>query len=183
MAQAVLRPNMNSLHRWLPIDRRTRQPVRQAGFTLIELMVVVTVTAVLAAVATPSFKAFVSSQQIKSASIGISSALSLARSEAVGRNALVTVSPSGGSWAAGWSIVAADGTVLRNQNSGLPGVTVVCKTGGSAVTCPAGGIVFNGNGRLTASTTSIELSSSSTSTIRCVSVSLNGRPMSTASSC
>ncbi len=64
-----------------------------AGFTLLELMVVVAVAAVLAAIAAPSFSTFIDNQRLRNASFDIVSDLSLARSEALTRQTTVVITP------------------------------------------------------------------------------------------
>ena len=72
------------------------------GFTLIELMVVMSILAVLASLAAPSMSKLIATQRLRSAAGDMHLALVKARSEAVKRNKDVTISAQGGSWAAGW---------------------------------------------------------------------------------
>ena len=64
---------------------------RSRGFTLIELMVVISIMAVLLGIGVPSFKSFIAGQRVKTAAGDFSLALVFARSEAIKRNADVTV--------------------------------------------------------------------------------------------
>lgn len=154
----------------------------RAGFTLVELLVTIAIIGILASIAMPSFREFVAAQRIKTASFDIMSALTLTRSEAIKRGASVTIIPTGGAWANGWSVTAPDGTILSRQST-LSGLSITCKSGSSTVTCPTGGLVYTGNGRLTASAPSIEISSSSSIAVRCISLDLSGRPNSKAGAC
>jgi type IV fimbrial biogenesis protein FimT len=61
----------------------------QTGFSLIELMVVVSVLAVLLGLALPSFSEWIRNNQVRSAAESLRDGLQLARSEAVKRNARV----------------------------------------------------------------------------------------------
>lgn len=82
-------------------------PARCAGFTLLELMVVVAVGGILAAVAIPSMARFVDSQKLRSASFDLVSDLLLARSEAIKRGAVVVLTPTrlaSDGWADGWQL-------------------------------------------------------------------------------
>lgn len=59
----------------------------QTGFSLIELVVVVSILAVLLALALPSFSEWIRNNQVRSAAESLRDGLQLARSEAVKRNA------------------------------------------------------------------------------------------------
>ncbi|MNG12822.1 Type II transport protein GspH [compost metagenome] len=62
--------------------------------------------------AVPSFRGFIANQQVKTVSYDLLSALNYARSEAIKRNANVTLAAVGGDWAAGWE-VSRGGVVLK----------------------------------------------------------------------
>ena len=63
---------------------------RGTGFTLIELMVVVTVMAVSATLAAPGFSQLIANYRVRSGAAGIINGLNYARSEAVRRNSAVS---------------------------------------------------------------------------------------------
>ncbi len=165
-------------------NSRAVQRAGLSGFTLVELLITIAIVAILASLATPSYREFVAGQRIKTASFDIMSALTLARSEAIKRAAQVTVTPTGGAWTNGWSVMAPDGTTL-NQQSALSGLSIICKSGSpsATVTCPAGGLAYAGNGRLSAATPSFEISSTSSTAVRCISIDLSGRPNSKVGAC
>jgi type IV fimbrial biogenesis protein FimT len=154
------------------------------GFTLPELLVVVTVMGVLLAIGIPSFTSFIRSQRIKTASFDVFSTLVFARSEAITRNTTVTITPTGGSWSNGWKVTYVDASsttqLLRTQDS-LPSITVAGKAGGAAPTL----VAYRGSGRLnTTATPYFELSATGeTTAIRCITVDPSGRPNSKASAC
>ena len=62
---------------------------RTAGFTLVELMIAVLILAILMAAAVPSFRDFAANSRTSAASSDLTTALSLARSEAVRRSGTV----------------------------------------------------------------------------------------------
>lgn len=82
------------------------------GFTLVELLVVVTVAAILLTVSVPSMSRLVHSARLTDASNALLSSLQLARSEAMKRNDRVTVCKSAdglscvrsGGWEQGWIV-------------------------------------------------------------------------------
>src|SRR5260370_31984990 len=76
------------------------------GFTLIELVVTLTVLAILATVALPSYQNFVLTQRVRGASYDLMTSLVFARSEAIKRNASVSMTQAAGGWAQGWTVSA-----------------------------------------------------------------------------
>ena len=119
-----------------------------AGFTLIELMVTLAVIAILAVVAVPATQTLVNGNRLAGTTGELTSALHLARSEAVRRSARVTMcrSSDGATCAAGanwerWIVVGRDnvtGTdeVMRDETVAGP----------MQVSGPAAGIVFRPSG-------------------------------------
>ena len=93
-----------------------------SGFTLLELMVVVAILAIVATLAAPSFSEAILNGRLTSLANNFLASAQLARSEAIKRNAAVTLCRSAdgaacagsGSWSQGW-IVIVGGTVLRVQ--------------------------------------------------------------------
>ncbi len=67
---------------------------RTAGLTLLELLVVVSITAILATVALPSMSTLVAETRISSATSMLASMMKFARMQAVARNSRVTLCPS-----------------------------------------------------------------------------------------
>lgn len=143
---------------------------RARGFTLVELMVVVTVLGVLAVVASPSMARILATQRVRTMAGDLHLALVQARSEAVKRNAAITLAPAGGDWNAGWLVADPDnpgGTPLRVYNPAT----------GVRVTTTVEEVVYTGAGRTTlAAEASFLVDSGGTEEARCVLVNRAGRP-------
>lgn len=86
--------------------------MKHSGATLLELMVVLAVSAILLGIGIPSFAAFTSSSRLASATNELVSSLHLARSEAIKRNsrtvmctsATGTACADSGGWHQGWLV-------------------------------------------------------------------------------
>ena len=92
---------------------------RQRGVTLIELMVAVTLVALVMMLALPSFSEAMQNRQIRSAAESIRSGLQAARTEALRRNRLVTFQmQTGTGWQIGCDTV--DATVDANGEQACP---------------------------------------------------------------
>lgn len=92
-------------------------PQREAGFTAIELMVVIAIVAILAALAMPSFKEVVERYRVRQATEEMSGVLYLARAEAIKRGGHITIrktvpancsTGSAGDWSCGWIVFVDD---------------------------------------------------------------------------
>jgi len=144
---------------------------RDSGFTAIELLIVMVIVAILLAVAAPGIERMIRVQRVKTASFDVFSSLSLARSEAIKRNVSVTLTPTGGNWANGWTIADANANVVRQQQALGNGV---------ALTGPAS-LTYTGSGRLSgvlATPFTLTGTNVPPEQQRCVKVDLSGRPVS-----
>jgi type IV fimbrial biogenesis protein FimT len=98
---------------------RCLMQTRQTGFTVIELMVTISIAAIMMAIAVPSFQSFLLNSRLTGHTNDLVLALAYAKSEAVKRGANVTVCPSddeatcSGDWEDGWIVATAAGEVLQ----------------------------------------------------------------------
>jgi type IV fimbrial biogenesis protein FimT len=141
------------------------------GFTIIELLVVVAILAIMAALAGPSMTRIVGQQRLKSAATDLHLAMVKARSEAIKRNANVTVRPVDGNWENGW-------TIPDPVDSTAPGLSVRGATSSVAVTTTATQVVFVGSGRTTPATAgaSFVFTSTAANASKCLAIDPSGRP-------
>ncbi|MHB8668787.1 MAG: GspH/FimT family pseudopilin [Burkholderiales bacterium] len=148
----------------------------QQGFTLGELLVVLAITGILAALAGPSFSQFIKNQRMKSMASDLNASLTLTRSEAIKRNTNVTMSPAtAGAWQSGWQI--ADPTNAGANIEVHGAFTGVTATGPASVT-------YLSSGRAQGTTApAFDISAPGSSNQYCVSVDLSGRPNVKASGC
>ena len=96
-------------------------PLKQHGFTLIELMVTVSILAVIAMIAAPSFTPLIERWRVRSAAEELQSTIYYARSEAIKRGGGVTINATDNAdWANGWEVhgIDADGDDELLQTSG-----------------------------------------------------------------
>lgn len=146
---------------------------RQHGFTLVELMVTITVMGVVLAIGVPSFRDFIASQRVKTVVSEFNSALFIARSEAIKRNAPVVITSAGSGWQGGWTIKAGAIDLVTQQTIPDLAVTLVATHDNSAVTT----ITFAGNGRLLpAPVEKLKFQASGTSSSKCLHVDQTGVP-------
>ena len=104
--------------------RQTRQP----GFSLIELMITIVVAAVLLAVAVPSFRNLILSNELTTTTNEWVTAVNLARSEAIKRSAAVVVCGAGSNQSGANDLsngCAANLGEVRAFQAGTTNVTVV----------------------------------------------------------
>jgi type IV fimbrial biogenesis protein FimT len=140
----------------------------ERGFTLTELVVTVSVAAILATVAVPSFTGIIANQRARTLASTLFATLSKTRSEALALNGNVTLQPKAGNWANGWQMLDPNNNLLDDYTA-TPGVTIA---GPAAIT-------YRPSGRLPAGAASMfQITTTSGGTVnhQCVSVDLGGRP-------
>ncbi len=149
-----------------PPSRRTRQ----RGVTVIELLVGLALLAIVSGIAAPGLSSFSNGQRAKAVAFDITSDLMVARSEALKRNAAVTVAPiTAGDWTSGWQVTSGTEILLSRSAS---------TTQVSLTNAPAS-INFNAQGRVTSPTQAVRITVGGTGVAtnaeRCVELDISGR--------
>lgn len=175
------------------MNSATTRKARNRGFTLIEVMAVVIIASILTAVALPFYRSFILNQRIKTASFDVMSLLIYTRSEAMKRNADVTLSNIGTSSAL--TVTLSGGTKVR-ESSPLIGIKVDCMdtstNPATSMNCPAG-LTYNSSGRVKSTFPPVQLYAippaggtlpdTTASHFRCVTIGLSGVPYSKKGPC
>lgn len=144
---------------------------RQQGVTLLELMVGISLTGLLLAIAVPNYASWIRNTQNRAAAESILNGLQLARNEAVRRNTVVRFSLTNSTGLVEWTVGCAVATTTcpaniqsRTSNEGSEKARVGVSTTAIATPVPAtqfdtalgvgdgllSGVSFNGLGRVTA---------------------------------
>ena len=98
----------------------------ERGFTLVELLISITVLGIILMLGLPTFGSWLQNQQLRAASEGLLNGLQTARAEAIRRNLLVqiAVAPPG----TGWSVTEAVSTApiqTRVKEEGSPNAVLI----------------------------------------------------------
>jgi type IV fimbrial biogenesis protein FimT len=151
------------------------------GFTLIELLVVMAIMAIMAGLATPALQSFVAAQRVKTAASDFAVAAIFARSEAIKRNASVSIEAASGGWQNGWTVKLGAVTLSTQQPYKRLAMTATTTPETSSFTQ----IVYQSSGRLSEPQQAPKLTikddiggsdSESASRSRCVQFELSGLP-------
>jgi type IV fimbrial biogenesis protein FimT len=105
--------------------------MKNSGFSLIELVISITIVAILIGIALPSFNRQIKSAHAASTSASLLETFHTARSIAVSKNKRVTVKPTP-NWSSGWQMFIDDnsdgalseGETLLNQTSSVSGIFI-----------------------------------------------------------
>lgn len=126
---------------------------RARGFSLVELLAVITVAAVLLAIAVSDLGSMIRHQQLKAALSDLFGAIDLTRSQAITRGMRVYLAPAEGGWSSGWTIfVDKDGDGIPGEGDelitthGPVAEGIVVTTGFTSPRTPDY-IAYNGGGR------------------------------------
>jgi len=165
----------------------------QSGFTLVELLITIVISAILLTIAAPTFNNQVQQSHISGHVTDMIAALNLARSEAVKTGAAVTMcrstdqascSTGAAGWESGWIVfydpnfnatVDSGETVLRAYSPFTNGDTAAVASGNGM----ANSMTFFGNGRTTFSGSVVTVCpGGTTATTNCQYICVNsqGRP-------
>jgi type IV fimbrial biogenesis protein FimT len=147
----------------------SRRLDQDAGFTLTELLITVSIASLLLTLAVPSFTTLILTQNVRTGASDLQTSLIFARSEAIKRAAAVNMVPTGGNWKNGWTVKLGDGTVLRNE---APLNPLLASMSGSTITYQADGHIPPPAPQ----TIKVFVSGNTKVSARCLAIDLSGRP-------
>ena len=154
------------------------KPSLNKGFTLVEMMVTVSVMIILLVVAVPNFRVYLSSQTIRNATFDLMADLMLARSEAIKRNANIDLVAKCQGWQDGWDVKL--GTTVLRTHASMTGIKIL-DSQNLTVNCSSLPTVrFTNSGRLDPASNSIIFTiavypSNTSIKSRCIRIDLSGR--------
>lgn len=154
----------------------TRSLRRERGFTLIELMLALTVVAILAGVAAPSVKETIARQRLRGATGKIFNDLVRARATAIKmeRNVTIKATTPGAGWAGGWKI--------EHPTAGRDPIYIQDTIKGVTISGPDQ-VTFQFSGRVGAASPSWQIGVAGTSDVRCIRLELSGLPYQKSAAC
>ena len=151
---------------------------RAAGFTIIEVLMVVVILGILVSMGLPSMRDLIASTKVKTATSDVFASLIFARSEAIKRNSAIEIVPVvSTNWNAGWRVRPAGTTTDLTVQDAI--------TGDVAIGGPNSNLRYRGDGRLTDSggvvlTSDVAFTFIATAyshiQMRCIKIDPSGRP-------
>ena len=129
------------------------------GFTLIELMVTITLIAILVMLAVPAFSTWIHNTKVRTIAESLQNGVRMAQSEALRRNQQVVMSftndtnpnlnPTAVVGGKNWSIQTVPSPYVNNNAAEFLGAGILAGVAsGVGITGPSAAICFNANGRL-----------------------------------
>ena len=153
---------------------------RMRGFTLIELIFTITVMAILATLAAPSFRQYILTQRVRNASYDLMAAIMMARSEAITRNTTINLVRCGANtWDGGWGVPACGAGATTLNQQAYSGLSITDSASLAQIT-------YGKEGRTTTTSTKFTIQPSPATagvTLRCVSIGLSGVPSISVGAC
>ena len=155
---------------------------RQAAFSLVELMIVISIVAIMAAIAAPSFTSFINQNRLTRVKVMLANDINMARSESIKRGAKVVVCPSnstatdcsGSNWAVNGWLVCTAGTATNCATPSSASVIVIRPTVTNGITITGStGAIFTPIGTA-ASAQTVNLTGATGTTPGSVSAALTG---------
>jgi type IV fimbrial biogenesis protein FimT len=160
------------------------------GFTLIEIIVVLTVMGILIGIAAPALNTFVHSNRLVTATNDLVADFSLARNEAIKRSRVTGVCKSSdgtsctstGTWASGW-IVFVDTNDSGGWSAGDEVIRFHEALAKITVTAAADSVLYNRGGSIASGTGAYSICSGAIHQTRDVTLSTTGRSNITPGTC
>ncbi len=135
---------------------------KKKGFTLLELLLTITIVSILTAIAVPSFNTMISHNNIAAAQKEMRSSLQLARTMAISRGSAVYVVAATGGYSNGWAVTTLPTTTYADcdidsplsvkqclyVSSAIQGLSITEANNASSITFSASGQVTTGGSRL-----------------------------------
>ena len=119
-----------------------RSDKHNAGFGLVEALVVMLILGVISAIALPSFQSIRASSDLRSTSSDLAATITLARTQAVTLRVEVELMPLNNDWSNGWEVTydwPVGATEIEDDLS-------VVKSGSVTIVGPQNGVLFRSSG-------------------------------------